>query len=530
MARFFERRDNQYISDYAPLPLGLMQKAADDRQKERKDVEAKTAGINPYTGKVIEKTRHDGQYTQDYKDVVAWNSQVAQKVADFSSELQNSDDLKGIARKLDEFRLEKFKKESQGGDLFRMTENEKERSEFEKKVFESDMLPETKEAMLRERDLAYERQGYYKSGEYGADPLIKYSDITKGINDYLSTLPADYDVAVGGYDPNKIPGFIESWKKSDKIRTNAKLFHAGLNYLSEDGIINSNLQRQMQNKAQNTAQAERQKAISEGKSIDEANGLYDRTYENVMKREYSAFDEANFKVDENGNMQTLDNTIVNQYVARGARDYKYHEKETDEGVTPMPGIDFGTGGTPKTDPLRLHTFDVKSKDMSFGKLREEVVNLGNAVSDYDKKIAEAVANGEDAAVIDNDNNGPWMISGSGSGRGWIAVSRDNGSTWGICFVTSTLIRQVSYNNGVWVAVGDLGTLFRSYDDGLTWVSNEVGFANNARTVALNGSNGVWVVAGSNGAMSRATPSTTEFLVKKDYVKNGVMHIYTGETA
>ena len=70
---------------------------------------------------------------------------------------------------------------------------------------------------------------------------------------------------------------------------------------------------------------------------------------------------------------------------------------------------------------------------------------------------------------------------------------------------STAIRSVATDEaGVWVAVGDSGTMTRSTNDGASWTAVTSGFGSTAINSIATDNAGVWVAVGDSGVMTRST--------------------------
>src|SRR5690606_32273764 len=71
--------------------------------------------------------------------------------------------------------------------------------------------------------------------------------------------------------------------------------------------------------------------------------------------------------------------------------------------------------------------------------------------------------------------------------------------------TSRALYGVAYGGGMWVAVGDNGTILTSAD-GATWTSRTSGTTQILNGVAYGG--GMWVVVGTGGTILTSTNGTT----------------------
>jgi len=101
---------------------------------------------------------------------------------------------------------------------------------------------------------------------------------------------------------------------------------------------------------------------------------------------------------------------------------------------------------------------------------------------------------------DNNNNGLWVVVGDGSriasspdGNDWTAA------TWvaPITVTSFTVVRDVAYGNGLWVAVGYSNPSIAKSTDGKSW-SGVYQFSGTALAVAYG--NGVWIVVYGGGSI------------------------------
>jgi hypothetical protein len=95
-------------------------------------------------------------------------------------------------------------------------------------------------------------------------------------------------------------------------------------------------------------------------------------------------------------------------------------------------------------------------------------------------------------------NGRWVAVGT---VGKIAYSNDNGLTWTLTpSGTTDPIFEVAYANGLWLAGSARGKMLSS-TDGITWVDNITPFTQ-AHVTAITYDNGIWIAASSNYVSDR----------------------------
>lgn len=100
-------------------------------------------------------------------------------------------------------------------------------------------------------------------------------------------------------------------------------------------------------------------------------------------------------------------------------------------------------------------------------------------------------------------NGVWVLVVNGSTTGY--RSTDNGSTW------STINVQISPNTsvttdgaGIWMTVGDNGTLSRSLDNGANWTSLTSGVPAGHTIMEIAYGNGAWILVTNGNLIRRST--------------------------
>src|SRR5690606_32402124 len=99
-------------------------------------------------------------------------------------------------------------------------------------------------------------------------------------------------------------------------------------------------------------------------------------------------------------------------------------------------------------------------------------------------------------------NGLWVAVGNG---GTIRTST-NGTSWtGRTSGTSNNLLDVAYANGLWVAAGWNGTILTS-PDGTSWTSRSSGTSRDLHCFAY--ANGLWVVVGLGGTILTSTNGTS----------------------
>lgn len=100
-------------------------------------------------------------------------------------------------------------------------------------------------------------------------------------------------------------------------------------------------------------------------------------------------------------------------------------------------------------------------------------------------------------------NGVFLAVGGHGGRGAV-LNSTNGTTWsGV--PSDYLVRRVRYGGGLYVAIGDKGTIKTSADT-TTWLTRDSGTTNNILGVTFGG--GVYVAVGSGGTILTSTDATT----------------------
>ncbi len=100
-------------------------------------------------------------------------------------------------------------------------------------------------------------------------------------------------------------------------------------------------------------------------------------------------------------------------------------------------------------------------------------------------------------------NDLFLAVGGHAGRGGIWTST-NGTTWR-GRLSDYLVRSVRYGGGMYIAVGDKGTLKTSADT-TTWIARDSGTTNNLLGVAYGG--GVFVAVGSGGTILSSLEGTS----------------------
>jgi hypothetical protein len=103
----------------------------------------------------------------------------------------------------------------------------------------------------------------------------------------------------------------------------------------------------------------------------------------------------------------------------------------------------------------------------------------------------------DGYITVSEGNGVLIAVGYGSSD-HVARSTDYGKTWTSILTSSGFWSDATYDNSVWIIVGQAGKMLRSTDEGLTWSSFTVAGSNN--WIEVNGQDGVFVAvswAGTN---------------------------------
>jgi hypothetical protein len=96
--------------------------------------------------------------------------------------------------------------------------------------------------------------------------------------------------------------------------------------------------------------------------------------------------------------------------------------------------------------------------------------------------------------------------------GVIFTSSDNGSTWTQRHSGAyNYLSEVTYGNGIFVAIGDFGTILSS-TDGTFWTSRSSGTSNGLNKITYG--NGTFVVVGSGGIILQSDPVAPKFTVTK----------------
>ncbi|MCF6239458.1 MAG: YCF48-related protein, partial [Candidatus Marinimicrobia bacterium] len=99
-------------------------------------------------------------------------------------------------------------------------------------------------------------------------------------------------------------------------------------------------------------------------------------------------------------------------------------------------------------------------------------------------------------------NGVWISVGN---QGTIIVSLDDGQTWSSrTSNTVASLRGLAYDSveARWIAVGESGILIQSEDDGLTWTLGQTSTSETLENVVYG--NGAWMAMGANGTLLYST--------------------------
>ena len=144
-------------------------------------------------------------------------------------------------------------------------------------------------------------------------------------------------------------------------------------------------------------------------------------------------------------------------------------------------------------------------------LRAAYPVLSHLMPDSTGQVAPKVlVSGINNQVNSADSSGSNIIMVCNNG---VAVASINaGVDWSTITIpfSGSDIYAVKHAGGVWFAAGAAGKLYRSTDNGLSWISITNGFGANAiRCVGTNGA-GVWIIAGDNGVMQRSTDNGMTF--------------------
>jgi hypothetical protein len=107
----------------------------------------------------------------------------------------------------------------------------------------------------------------------------------------------------------------------------------------------------------------------------------------------------------------------------------------------------------------------------------------------------ALPYGDLYGIAYNPDTPVWIIIGN---EGLVATSSDYSSWTRQSLGINATLRSIEYHDGMFVAVGDAGTIIYSDDDGATWSINNSVTSNNLNTVKFI--NGSWFAVGSKGTV------------------------------
>jgi hypothetical protein len=94
------------------------------------------------------------------------------------------------------------------------------------------------------------------------------------------------------------------------------------------------------------------------------------------------------------------------------------------------------------------------------------------------------------------NAGVWVVVGDG---GSIASGTDLESLTNRSSGTINDLKSVHYGNGFWLAVGENGTILRS-PDSITWTTVTTGFTHNLNALVYNTQHNIWITVGDGGVL------------------------------
>jgi hypothetical protein len=121
-------------------------------------------------------------------------------------------------------------------------------------------------------------------------------------------------------------------------------------------------------------------------------------------------------------------------------------------------------------------------------------SLSGSLSSY---TFNAVANSGSAIVVVGNNCTRYV---SNNGSNWIDYSRTG--------TTNPNLKDVTYGNSIFVAVGTDGRIETSSDDGATWVTRTSGTTENLNGIVWNDTDNEFVVVGDNNTILKSSNGTT----------------------
>ena len=408
MARFYNRRDNQYVSDYAPIPLGLMNQAIQQRQKAKDAAEEGAASIGPLKGEAIkELTINPYQATEDYKRILSVNKEIVDEKNRLNEMISKNDDIEGATRGI--MRLKSYQEQltTQGGDIYNIGESFKKREEYRNTL--KDFSKDVKEGYMKKWDEEYNRRGQYKGGVYDRSETIKEIDLRDEVSTYAKAKELDINKSEGS------TSFPDIWKMhstySDKIKTAAGIKSSLLEMFQTDPTWNENLNARIEFKARNYANNVRLEALRNGKDENEANQEYEQAFRNIKQFEENSLNPESYSVDKEGNVNDktskfFGRSIVGGLVAQAAGDFDIKDTQSDFTLTADETRDYDRGGAkkePKTNITRRQ-YNVSTISFKYSDLIDKANKIDSEISEITKRLKEARANNSSKTQIESIAN------------------------------------------------------------------------------------------------------------------------------
>lgn len=415
MARFFTRRDNQYVSNYVPLPLNLMQHTAEVRQNKLDTANQLAQSIEIPDIKAIKELRHEpGKLTEDYKAMLEIDKYVGEEKNKISDILNSTDDnIEEGTRKIYALKTWKDNIMKQGGIGYNINESYKNQQEAFKEADKQKELA-SKDAYKTEWDMNYDLRGQYKGNVYTKGSTIEFMNIQDEVNKHSKDIEADINRQGGSYDFTTEPGFIYKTDTGLKEKTYNTIVLSDLKLLSEKGVLRENVDRQIQTSALNKGLSEYQRVLnSPNGTKEDALKAYEEAYNNEQSFQYSAFNysqdpktgkiliPSGVEKDAEGNSYKR-NTIVGSIVERAGNDYSYKETNFKEEVTADPRIDYGSGGTDKyKGTISVDKFGTGEIKKTYGEMKKIVEDGSFTKKLLLAKIEQGTKDGIPQTDLDN---------------------------------------------------------------------------------------------------------------------------------
>lgn len=411
MARFFERRDNQYVSNYVPLPLGLMQGAVEREQKKLDTNRAAIAEIKSYTAEAKTFYEHSGEVTDDYKYIQEQQQYITNRVGELAKKLEdpNTTDMAAISREIASINKEKFVQENQGGAMYQIAKNKKLWEDEAKKIKESGQLDDVVQSKLKELDLKYQYQGSYRGLDYKGDTLPKFTSVPDELRKTIKSVKPEEVRERGWTQLSYIPGYNRDITTSREQVTYNELVGAGISYLNEQSNVKENLDAQWRAKANDKGLEIWNKTMKETGDKDKAIKAYEQEYKSVYNYEQGVLDPSNWKQDEKTGVieYNVDKESASKYgvpvaydmITNAAEESDYLKDKNIWRADAMPGY-WGAGSqtsdsnvivSKKEDYIdtKEWTYDEYKKNIegNIGTIREMQANVDKITDPIEKRKA-----------------------------------------------------------------------------------------------------------------------------------------------